>query len=52
METEIVAAPMSAAPLFQKEAQLEAPPQLLGRAARDLRHIGDQLRVGIEIAPS
>jgi glycine cleavage system regulatory protein len=51
METEIVAAPMSAAPLFHMEAQLDVPPSLTIDALREnLRLIGDQLGVGIEIA--
>jgi glycine cleavage system transcriptional repressor len=52
METTIVAAPMSATPLFQMEAQLAVPPSLTIDVLRDhLRSIGDQLGVGIEVQP-
>jgi glycine cleavage system regulatory protein len=51
METEIVAAPMSAAPLFQMEAHLSVPPSLTVDALRDsLRRLGDQLGVSIELS--
>jgi glycine cleavage system regulatory protein len=53
METEIVAAPMSAAPLFQMEAQLALPASLTVDALREnLRRLGDQLGVDIELAPT
>ncbi|MCA9123851.1 MAG: glycine cleavage system protein R [Planctomycetaceae bacterium] len=53
METELVAAPMSAAPLFQMEAQLELPVSLTIEDLREnLQLIGDQLGVDIEVAPT
>jgi len=50
METEIVAAPMSAAPLFHMEAQLDVPPSLtISQLRENLRGIGEELGVGIEV---
>lgn len=53
METELVAAPMSASPLFHLEAQLDVPPSITVDKLRDnLKLIGDQLGVDIEVAPA
>ena len=53
METELVAAPMSAAPLFHMEALLEVPPSLTVEDLRkNLLLIGDQLGVDIEVVPA
>ena len=53
METELVAAPMSATPLFHMEAQLDVPPSLTVDELREnLLLIGDQLGVDIEVAPA
>lgn len=53
MDTEIVAAPMSATPLFHMEAQLDLPPALTVDMLREnLLLIGDQLGVDIEVAPA
>lgn len=52
MDTELVAAPMSATPLFHMEAQLDLPPSLtINELREDLQAIGDQLGVDIEVAP-
>ena len=51
METELVSAPMSAAPLFQMEAQLDVPSSVsLDELRKRLLLIGDQLGVDIEVA--
>jgi glycine cleavage system regulatory protein len=53
METELVAAPMSATPLFHMEAQLDVPPTLTVDELREnLLIVGDQLGVDIEVAPA
>ena len=53
METELVAAPMSATPLFHMEAQLSVPSTLTVEELREnLLLIGDQLGVDIEVAPA
>lgn len=53
METKIAAAPMSATPLFQMEAQLDVPPtRTIDELRESLRSIGDQLGVDIEILPA
>jgi len=50
METEIVAAPMSAAPLFHMEARIAVPPSLdPDDLRRSLHAIGDSLGVDIEL---
>lgn len=52
METEVVCAPMSAAPLFQMVARIQVPPGLpLDDLTADLQQIGDELGVDIEISP-
>lgn len=51
METEVVAAPMSATPLFQMEAELHVPPSLtIDELRENLRRIAEQLGVEIDIA--
>ena len=53
METEIVAAPMSAAPLFHMEAQIKVPPSLsIGDLQTNLATIGEQLGVTIDVTPA
>lgn len=53
METQIVAAPMSATPLSQMETQVDVPPSLtIAELLESLRLLGDQLGVGIEIVPA
>ena len=53
METEIVATPMSATPLFHMEAQLDLPPSLsIDELRENVLLIVDQLGVGIEVAPA
>jgi glycine cleavage system regulatory protein len=53
METEVVAAPMSAAPLFHMDAQLDLPPSLsVDELRENLRFIGEQLGVDIEVTPA
>ncbi len=50
METEVVAAPMSAAPLFHMNAQLDVPPSVtLDELREHLQVIADQLGVDIEV---
>ena len=51
MQTEVVPAPMSAAPLFQMEAQIKVPVRLtLADLRGNLERIGDELGVDIEVA--
>ncbi len=53
METELVAAPMSATPLFHMEAQIDVPSSLtFDDLRKNLLRIGDQLGVDIEVAPA
>lgn len=53
MDTQIVAAPMSATPLFHMDAQLDVPPSLtIDELRENLLQIGDQLGVGIEVTPA
>jgi glycine cleavage system regulatory protein len=53
METKIAAAPMSATPLFQMEAQLDVPAtRTIDELRASLRSIGDELGVDIEISPA
>jgi glycine cleavage system regulatory protein len=53
METEIVAAPMSATPLFHMEAQIAVPATLsINELRKNLQPIADQLGVGIEVTPA
>ncbi|MCY2995538.1 MAG: glycine cleavage system protein R [Planctomycetota bacterium] len=50
LETEMVLAPMSAAPLFQMQAQIKVPPGLpLTELGANLDRIGDELGVDIEV---
>jgi glycine cleavage system transcriptional repressor len=52
METEVVAAPMTAAPLFHMKAQLSIPPSLTIEDLRDnLLLIAEQLGVSIDVVP-
>lgn len=52
METGIVPAPMSAAPVFQMEATIKVPASLeLATLAANLGEIGDQLGVDITVEP-
>lgn len=52
METEVVPAPMSAAPLFQMEAQIKVPARLtLADLRGNLDRIADELGVDIEVRP-
>ena len=52
LETEMVLAPMSAAPLFQMQAQIKVPPRLpLAELDANLERIGDELGVDIEVHP-
>jgi glycine cleavage system regulatory protein len=51
METEVVAAPMSATPLFYMEAQLDLPPALtIDELRKNLAAIADQLGVDIQVS--
>jgi glycine cleavage system regulatory protein len=53
METEVVAAPMSATPLFHMEAYLDLPPSMtIDKLRENLLLIGDQLGVDIEVTPA
>jgi glycine cleavage system transcriptional repressor len=50
METKVVAAPMSATPLFHMEAQLDVPPSLtIDDLRENLQHIAEQLGVDIDV---
>jgi glycine cleavage system transcriptional repressor len=50
METNVVAAPMSATPLFHMEAQLDVPPSLtIDDLRENLQHIAEQLGVDIDV---
>jgi len=52
METEVVSAPMTAAPLFHMQAQLSIPPSLSIEDLRDnLLLIAEQLGVSIDVVP-
>jgi glycine cleavage system regulatory protein len=51
METEVVAAPMTATPLFQMEARLNVPPTLaIDELRENLLQIAEQLGVSIDVA--
>ncbi|MCA9247272.1 MAG: hypothetical protein KDA42_09165 [Planctomycetales bacterium] len=53
LETEVVAAPMSAVPLFQMQARLDLPASIdLEQLRENLRHLADQLGVDIQIEPA
>jgi glycine cleavage system regulatory protein len=53
METEIVRAPITAAPLFQMDARIRVPQTLSVDVFRqNLGEIGDELGVDIEVAPA
>jgi glycine cleavage system regulatory protein len=53
METGMVPAPMSAAPLFQMEAQIRIPPGIqLEELSANLERIGDELGVDVDLSRS